>query len=59
MFQGHLLEGGDAEDLQDCVEAAVEMEALFDDGDEDIDGDGDPDLRAHGVLGSAIEGLDA
>ena len=37
----------------------VELELLFDDGHEHIDGDGDPDLSLHGILGSAEEGLDA
>ncbi len=53
------LENGDAQDLQDCVETGVDVEALLDDGDEDIDGDGDPDLGLDGVFGIAEEALDA
>jgi hypothetical protein len=36
----------------------LEPEFLADDGDEDVDGDGDPDLRFHRVGRSAIEGFD-
>jgi len=36
----------------------LEPEFLADDGDEDVDGDGDPDLRFHSVGRSAIEGFD-
>jgi hypothetical protein len=32
------LEHGDAEKLQDCVETGVDVEALLDDGDQQIDG---------------------
>ena len=53
------LEYGDAEDLENCVEAEVQIESLLDDGDEHVDGDRDPDLRPHGVLGGAVEGFDA
>ncbi len=49
----------DAEDLQDCVAAGVDAEAFFDDGDRDIDRDGDPYLGLDGVLGVAEEALDA
>ncbi len=35
------------------------MQILFDDGDEHIDRDGDPDLSLQGILGSAVELLDA
>lgn len=45
--------------MQDCVKTGLDAEAFFDDGDKDINRDGDPDLRAHGVLGCSIEGLDA
>ena len=48
-----------AENLQDFVQAAVEFEFLLDDGHQDVDADGDPNLRLHGVLGGAIEGFDA
>ena len=53
------LEHCDAQNLQDCVETGVDVEALFDDGDQDIDRDGDPDLCLDGVLGGSEEALDA
>ena len=34
------------------------LQALFHDGHQDIDRDGDPYLRLHGVLGCAEKGLD-
>ena len=33
--------------------------SLLDDGDQHVGGDCDPDLRLHGVLAGAEEGLDA
>ena len=35
------------------------MKTLFQDGDEPIDGDGTPDLRAPGVGARAVKGFDA
>ena len=35
------------------------METLFEDGDEQINGDGAPDLDAHGIGACAVEGFDA
>jgi hypothetical protein len=40
------------------VQGSVEFESLSDDGDEHVDGDRDPDLGLHGVLGSAEEAFD-
>ena len=37
----------------------IEIESLFDDGDEHIGRNGDPDLALDGVLGGAEEPLDA
>jgi len=37
---------------------AEEMESLLDDGDQNIGGDGDPDLRLNAILGSPVEGFD-
>ena len=34
------------------------MKALFDDGNEDVDRDGDPDLRFHRIFRCAVEPLD-
>ena len=53
------LENGHAENLQGCVQAGVQIEALFEDGDEQIDRDGDPDLGFDGGLGGAEEAHDA
>lgn len=36
-----------------------ESEFFLDDRHEDIDSNGDPDLRLHGVLGGTVEGLDS
>jgi len=52
-------EQGEAEDLQNSVEVGVDPVPLPDDGDEHIDGHGDPDLRLDRVLGGAEEGLDS
>src|ERR1700719_2411409 len=38
---------------------SVQVEALPDDGDEDIDGDRDPNLRLHRIFRRAVELLDA
>jgi hypothetical protein len=56
---GIFLEHGDRKDLQQSVARSLDVEALSDDGDEDIDRNGDPDLRFHGVLRSAVTLLDA
>ena len=45
--------------MANCVETGVDVEAHFDDGDQDMDGDGDPDLALDGVLGGSEEALDA
>src|SRR5260370_24885154 len=34
------------------------MESLLDDGEQNIGGDGDPDLRLNAILGSPVEGFD-
>src|SRR5258707_12234729 len=34
------------------------MESLLDDGDQNIGGDSDPDLRLNAILGSPVEGFD-
>src|SRR5712664_8513 len=35
------------------------MESLLDDGDQNIGGDGDPDLRLYAILGSSVEGFNS
>ncbi len=47
------LEYSHAQNLQDCVESGLDVEVLLDDGDEQVDRDGDPDLDLDGVLGGA------
>ena len=52
------LENGDAQNLENCVEALLQMQPLLDDGHQDVDRDRDPHLGLHGVLGSSEERLD-
>ena len=52
------LEYGDAQNLENCVEAPVQVQPLPDDGYQDVDRDGDPHLRLHGVLRGPEERLD-
>src|SRR5437016_12357051 len=48
----HFLEEGDRENLQQSVEGGgLQGKALLDDGNQDIDGNRDPDLRLHRVVG--------
>ena len=56
--QGHRLEEGNRKNLSQRVARGVQIEALLDDGDEDIDRHGDPDLRLHRIPGIAGELLD-
>ena len=63
-FSEHLIkrrffESGDAQYLENCVEAGLQIEAFFRDGDEHVDRDGDPDLGFDGVLGGAEDAFDA
>lgn len=53
------LEKADAQNLQNFVQTPVELKFLLDDGDQDVDADGDPDLRLHSVRGGAVKRLDA
>src|SRR4030065_2642367 len=52
------LEYGDAQNLENGVEAQVQIQPLPDDGDQDVDRDGDPHLRLHGVLRGPEDRLD-
>src|SRR3990170_4982965 len=52
------LEYGDAQNLENCVEAQIQIQPLLDDGYQDVDRDGDPHLRLHGVLRGSEERLD-
>ena len=59
LIERDFLEERDAKNLQNCVEAGIEFEALLDDGNQHIDRDRDPDLGAHRVLAEAEERFDA
>jgi hypothetical protein len=41
------------------VEATLDFEPFADDGDPNVDADGDPDLRIDRILAGAVERLDA
>ncbi len=43
------LESIDAQDLENRVEAQIDFELLFDDGDEHVNADGNPDLGFHAL----------
>ena len=45
--------------MQQSVERAGEIESFLDDGDQQVDRDGDPDLGFHRVFAGSVEGLDA
>src|SRR3972149_763656 len=55
---GLFLEYGDAQNLENCVEAPLQVQPLPDDGYQDVHRDGDPPLRLHGVLRGSEERLD-
>ena len=57
--QRDFLEQGEAENLQNVGEASFDPQFLFYDGHEDVDADGDPDLRLHGVVAGAVESFDS
>jgi hypothetical protein len=40
------------------MERCIQLKFFLDDGDEDVDRHGDPDLRFHRILGCAVETLD-
>ena len=59
LCNGHFLEAREAQNLQNSVEAGIQMQTFFQNGDEQINGDGTPDLGAHGVGAGAVKGFDA
>ena len=59
MGHRHFLEEGDGENLHQSVEGGFQAEALLDDGNQDVDGNRDPDLRLHRVVGRAVELFDS
>ena len=48
LIQWHAFEHGQTQDLQHFIEVCREVEPLFDDGDEHVDRDRNPDLRLDG-----------
>ena len=58
MEQRLFLENGDAQNLENCVEALLQMQPLLDDRHQYVNRDRDPHLGLHGVLGSSEERLD-
>ena len=56
---GRFLEGREAQNLSNCVEALVETQTFLDDGNEHVDRDGNPDLGLDCVCRGAVELLDA
>ncbi len=57
MINIDFFEKGDAENLQALSETAVDVEFLLEDGNEQVNADGNPDLGLDGVLGCSIESL--
>ena len=57
-MNGHGLEQGHTQHLENCVETLRKPQALLEDRDEDVDTDRDPHLGLHRVGGRPIEGLD-
>src|SRR4030067_2072100 len=52
------LEYGDAQNLENCVEAQIQIQPLLDDGYQNVDRDSDPHLCLHGILRGSEERLD-
>ena len=59
MIDRLLLKRVDAQNLQNPAEAFVESMNLIETGHHEVNADRDPDLGFHGVVGCAVEGLDA
>src|SRR4030042_2085470 len=54
----HLLEKGNAENLEDFVQVQIESQLFLQDGHQHVYCDGNPDLGLHGIRRCAIERLD-
>ena len=52
------LEQSQTQDLQNFAERPIDAQFAFDDRDQDVDADRDPNLRLHGVRIVAVEGFD-
>jgi hypothetical protein len=58
LIQWGFLEHRDAQNLQKRVEGNLQRQPLLNDRGEDVNRDGNPDLRLHCVLGSPVKRLD-
>ena len=56
---GSFLKNVDLQNLQNCVKVAGQMKSLFQDGDQQITADGDPDLGFDDVGRCAVKGFDS
>ena len=54
-----LLEKRNTQNLEDFAQAAVDAKFFLDDGDQDVNGDRNPDLASYRILTGAVEGLDS
>ena len=52
------LEQSQTQDLQNFAERPIDAQFAFDDRDQNVDADRDPNLRLHGVRIVAVEGFD-
>ena len=59
LIQRSFLERHNAQNLQKGVERDLQMQSLLDNRDEDINRNGHPNLRPHGVFRGSIERLDS
>src|SRR4030067_2550525 len=57
--QRDFLEQGEAQDLQNVVQAPFDPQFLFYDGHQHVDADRDPYLCLHGVVARTVESFDA
>ena len=55
---GRFLEQSGGKDLQNCVERMLKAQSFFDNGDQDINSNGNPNLGLDAVRGSAEETFD-
>jgi len=58
LIQWSFLKHRDAQNLQKRVEGNIQRQPLFNNRGEDVDGDGNPDLRLDSVLGGSVKSLD-
>ncbi len=53
------LEQSETQNLQNSVQAQIDLEFLFDNRDQDVGANGNPDLRLHGIVGRTTKGFDS